>query len=110
MSNPIALPTGTSTFFFTDIKGSTRIWEKHPEAIQAALASHDCLLRESIEAFGGYVFKTVGDAFCAAFCTAFCTAHAALDAPWPSSAPCWTNTVAKRPSGCGQPCKPVTPS
>jgi len=76
MINPIALPTGTVTFLFTDIEGSTRMWEKHPEAMQTALIRHDMLLRENIEAFDGYVFKTVGDAFCAAFRTA----PAALDA------------------------------
>lgn len=64
------LPTGTVTFLFTDIEGSTQLWEQHPEAMKAALAQHDALLREAIEAHGGYVFKTVGDAFCAAFPTA----------------------------------------
>jgi class 3 adenylate cyclase len=61
------LPTGTITFLFTDIEGSTRLWEQHPEAMQAALARHDALLRQAIEAHGGHVFKTVGDQFCAAF-------------------------------------------
>src|SRR5438128_6675950 len=61
------LPTGTVTFLFTDIEGSTRLWEQHPEAMQAALARHDALLRHAIEAHGGHVFKTMGDQFCAAF-------------------------------------------
>ncbi len=65
-----SLPTGTVTFLFTDIEGSTRLWEQHPRAMQAAIARHDTLLREAIEQNGGYVFKTVGDAFCAAFPTA----------------------------------------
>ena len=64
------LPTGTITFFFTDIEGSTRLWEHHPEAMGAALQRHDSLLRSVIESKGGYVFKTVGDAFCAAFASA----------------------------------------
>src|SRR4051812_26336476 len=63
-------PTGTVTFLFTDIEGSTKRWERQPAAMQAALARHDALLRKAIEARGGYVFKTVGDAFCAAFATA----------------------------------------
>src|SRR3954453_10958254 len=63
-------PSGTITFLFTDIEGSTRLWEQHPRAMQTALALHDTLLREAIEEQGGYVFKTVGDAFCAAFPTA----------------------------------------
>jgi class 3 adenylate cyclase len=62
MSSP---PTGTVTFFFTDIEGSARLWERHPQAMQSALSRHDDILREAIEERGGYVFKTVGDAFCA---------------------------------------------
>jgi hypothetical protein len=49
------LPTGTMTFLFTDIEGSTRLWEQHPEAMQAALARHDVLLRQAIESHGGPV-------------------------------------------------------
>ena len=63
-------PTGTVTFLFTDIEGSTKLWEHNAQAMQAALARHDELLRSSIEERGGYVFKTVGDAFCCAFLTA----------------------------------------
>src|SRR5579864_7218039 len=75
-----ALPTGTVTFLFTDIEGSTQRWESHREAMKAAVAQHDALMRDAIEANGGYVFKTVGDAFCAAFPTAPAALHAALAA------------------------------
>jgi class 3 adenylate cyclase len=61
------LPSGTVTFLFTDIEGSTALWERHPTAMRAALARHDALLRETITGRGGYIFKTVGDAVCAAF-------------------------------------------
>src|SRR6184192_3773187 len=61
------LPTGTITFLFTDIEGSTKRWEQHPQAMRTALARHDDILRTCIEANDGYIFKTVGDAFCAAF-------------------------------------------
>jgi predicted ATPase/class 3 adenylate cyclase/Tfp pilus assembly protein PilF len=64
------LPTGTVTFLFTDIEGSTRLWEEHPMRMKAALARHDAILREAIAANGGYIFKRIGDAFCAAFDTA----------------------------------------
>src|SRR5437773_6529668 len=63
------LPSGTITFLFTDIEGSTRLWEEDPEGMRLALARHDALLRAAIEANGGHVFKTIGDAFCAAFAT-----------------------------------------
>ncbi|MCE7938501.1 MAG: hypothetical protein DYG90_07965, partial [Chloroflexi bacterium CFX6] len=72
------LPTGTVTFLFTDIAGSTRLWERHPDAMRGALARHDALVRSAIEAHGGHVFKTVGDAFCAAFQTAPAAVAAAL--------------------------------
>jgi class 3 adenylate cyclase len=65
-----SLPTGTVTFLFTDIEGSTKLWERSPRSMQRALARHDQILRDAIEERGGYVFKTVGDAFCCAFRTA----------------------------------------
>jgi predicted ATPase/class 3 adenylate cyclase len=71
-------PTGTLTFLFTDIEGSTKLWENNAPAMQAALARHDEILRGAIEEEGGYVFKTVGDAFCAAFPTAPDALDAAL--------------------------------
>jgi predicted ATPase/class 3 adenylate cyclase len=61
------LPSGTVTFLFTDIEGSTRLWEEHPAEMRAALAGHDTVLRSAIEGHGGYVFKTMGDAFDAVF-------------------------------------------
>ncbi|HKH38771.1 MAG TPA: adenylate/guanylate cyclase domain-containing protein, partial [Rubrobacter sp.] len=66
----VAPPSGTVTFLFTDIEGSSRMWEESPATMRAALARHDEILRSVIEAHGGHVFKTVGDAFCAAFSTA----------------------------------------
>jgi class 3 adenylate cyclase len=64
------VPSGTVTLLFTDIEGSTRLWERHPEAMADALRRHDELMRSTIESGGGFVFKTVGDAFCAAFARA----------------------------------------
>ncbi|MGQ0605160.1 MAG: ATP-binding protein [Anaerolineales bacterium] len=60
-------PTGTVTFLFTDIEGSTRLWEEQPEAMQAALAQHDALLRAAVEAHHGHIVKTTGDGCHAAF-------------------------------------------
>ncbi len=56
-------PTGTVAFLFTDIEGSTKMWERSSEAMRAALIRHDEILREAIATHGGYVFKTVGDSF-----------------------------------------------
>jgi predicted ATPase/class 3 adenylate cyclase len=72
-------PTGTVTFLFTDIEGSTKLWEDNAPAMQAALAHHDELLRWVVEERGGYVFKTVGDAFCCTFPTAPEALEAALE-------------------------------
>ncbi|MCW5882069.1 MAG: hypothetical protein KIS91_14155, partial [Anaerolineae bacterium] len=72
-------PTGTVTFLFTDIEGSTHLWEQFPAAMRVAVARHDALLRQTIEAHDGYVFKTLGDAFCAAFATATAALDAALE-------------------------------
>jgi predicted ATPase/class 3 adenylate cyclase len=71
-------PTGTVTFLFTDIEGSTKMWERDAATMQAALARHDEILQRAIEANGGYVFKTVGDAFCAAFVSTTDALDAAL--------------------------------
>jgi predicted ATPase/class 3 adenylate cyclase len=64
------LPSGTVTFLFTDIEGSTRLWQDHPDSMRDALARHDELVRGAIEAHGGHVVKTTGDGFHAAFATA----------------------------------------
>ncbi|HZO88686.1 MAG TPA: adenylate/guanylate cyclase domain-containing protein, partial [Chthonomonadaceae bacterium] len=74
------MDSGTLTFLFTDIEGSTRLWEQHPEAMRSALARHDVLLQEAIEQHSGHVFKTIGDAFCAAFDAAPSALAAALSA------------------------------
>ena len=72
-------PSGTVTFLFTDIEGSTARWEKYPDAMKVALPRHDAILSAAIAANDGYVFTTVGDAFCAAFSTASQALAAALD-------------------------------
>jgi class 3 adenylate cyclase len=55
------------TFLFTDIEGSTRLWQRYPEAMAGVIARHDALLRRAVEAQHGRVFKTVGDAVYAIF-------------------------------------------
>jgi predicted ATPase/class 3 adenylate cyclase len=64
----------------TDIEGSTRLWEEYPESMSTALRRHDELMRTAIEGAGGYVFKEVGDSFCAAFATASDAVRAAATA------------------------------
>jgi predicted ATPase/class 3 adenylate cyclase len=85
----MSLPGGTVTFLFTDIEGSTQLWEQHVEAMSGALARHEALLREAIEAHGGHVFKTMGDAVCAVFADAAEALTAALEAQRALSADAW---------------------
>ena len=74
------LPTGTVTFLFSDLEGSTRLWEQHPEAMKAALAGHDEILRKAVESHAGCVVKTTGDGMHAAFATAHDAIGAAVAA------------------------------
>jgi len=74
------LPTGTVTFVFTDIEGSTELWERFPEAMPEALARHDRIVRDTIAAHGGRVFKEVGDGIYGAFASAPDAVAAALAA------------------------------
>ena len=64
------LPTGTVTFLFTDLEGSTRLWEDYPQAMRGALARHDEILRGAVEGQGGVVVKSTGDGLHAAFASA----------------------------------------
>ena len=60
-------PRGTVTFLFTDLEGSTLLWNDHEAAMAAAVAGHDAILRNVFERAGGYVFTTAGDSFAVAF-------------------------------------------
>ncbi len=61
------LPTGIITFLYTDIQGSTPLWEQKPEAMKISMTRHHFLLRQAIESNGGIVFKIIGDAFFGVF-------------------------------------------
>jgi predicted ATPase/class 3 adenylate cyclase len=76
----VAPPTGTVTFLFTDIEGSTRLSQQYPDAMPALLARHHQILRENIEAQNGVVFQIIGDSFSAAFPSAGEALFAALGA------------------------------
>lgn len=87
----VGAPSGTVTFLFTDIEGSTRLWQHDEEAMRAALERHDSILRSAIDGHDGYVFSTGGDGFAAAFARAGNAVSVAMEAqrdlaaePWPS--------------------------
>ena len=73
-------PARTATFLFTDIQGSTRMWESDADAMRAALAIHDEVMRSVVEAHGGTVFKHTGDGVCAVFESVRDAIDAAVDA------------------------------
>ena len=90
----VGRPSGSVTFFFTDIEGSTQLWEAAPDPMRAALVVHDSIVREAIESEGGYIFSTGGDGFAAAFERAHDALAAAEKAQlalaserWPEGAP-----------------------
>jgi predicted ATPase/class 3 adenylate cyclase len=72
-------PTGTVTFLYTDIEGSTQLWKQYPQAMAVAHAHHDQILRAAIESNNGYVYQVIGDGFCAAFHTAGGALRAAVE-------------------------------
>src|SRR5262249_31660285 len=93
----LALPSGTVTFLFTDIEASTALWQRHAKAMPAALARHEAILRQAIETRGGVVFKTVGDAVCAAVATAPQALAAAPDAQRALNADSWDTLASPEP-------------
>jgi predicted ATPase/class 3 adenylate cyclase len=83
----------TKTFLFTDIEGSTRMWERAPETMRDALARHDELMRAAVERHGGTVFKTIGDAFCCVFERPDAALLAAIDAQRALAAEAWPEEI-----------------
>src|SRR5512138_274796 len=74
-----SLPSGTVTFLFTDIEGSTKLAQQYPDAMPALLARHRDILQQSIKSQNGYLFQVVGDSYSAAFHSASDALHAALE-------------------------------
>ncbi|HZO58826.1 MAG TPA: adenylate/guanylate cyclase domain-containing protein [Solirubrobacterales bacterium] len=84
----------TLTFLFTDIEGSTRLWEQHQKAMKLALERHDAIMRTAVESSRGQVVKTIGDGFMAVFDSAVDGVCACLGAqqdlvsePWGETGP-----------------------
>src|SRR5688572_19020194 len=90
------LPTGTVTFLFTDVEGSTRLWEEHPDQMREALVQHDAIIEFLAEQHGGRVVRPRGEGdsrFCVfARATDAAAAAAAIqralhDEAWPTPRP-----------------------
>src|SRR5436190_7635310 len=85
-------PRGNVTFLFTDIERSSQLWEMHPQTMGRALAQHDNLIRSALEEHKAYIFKTAGDAFCAAFGSAASAVRAAVAAQRNLASAAWEDT------------------
>ena len=83
-------PSGTVTFLFTDIEGSTKLSQQYPEAMPRLMAQHNEILTQSIQAHEGYVYEIAGDSFCGAFSSSIDAIHAALDAQQRLHHEAWT--------------------
>ena len=90
-----SLPTGTVTFLFTDIEGSTRLAQEFPDTWEAFRERHHAILRSAMVAHDGHVFQIVGDAFCVAFHTASDALRSALKSQIDLHANDWGNTPVK---------------
>jgi len=90
----LPLPSGTVTFLFTDIEGSTQHWAHNPQTMGPAIARHEGLLRAVMTAAGGVVFKTVGDAIYAAFASTLDAVQAALAGQRAIAAEPWDTSTA----------------
>jgi predicted ATPase/class 3 adenylate cyclase len=82
----------TLTFLFTDIEGSTSLWERFPDAMKDALKEHDAILQRAVAAFGGRVVKSTGDGTLAVFGGAFDAVGASLAAQHELAAASWPAT------------------
>jgi predicted ATPase/class 3 adenylate cyclase len=90
------VPSGTVTFLFSDVEGSTRLWDAHGEDMRRALAVHDKVVRGAFESAGGFVFATGGDGFGAAFSRASDAISASLAAQRGLAGQDWPGNVSLR--------------
>jgi predicted ATPase/class 3 adenylate cyclase len=86
------LESQTLTFLFTDVEGSTRLWEQHQQPMKDALERHDAILREAVESSNGQVVKTTGDGLIAVFYSAADGVSACLKAQHDLSREPWGQT------------------
>jgi len=89
------LPTGTVTFLFTDIEGSTKLAQEYPNKWESLRERHHAIMKSAMDAHNGYVFQIIGDAFCVAFHTANDSIHAAIDAQRKLQTENWGETPVK---------------
>ncbi len=85
----LSVPLGIVTFLFTDIEGSSLLWERSPDAMAAVIARHDQLLTSLCAEKNGYVFKRMGDGICVAFETPLSALTTAIRIQHALAIECW---------------------
>ncbi len=90
-----SLPSGTVTFLFTDIEGSTKLAQEYPDQWETLRAHHNTILRSAMDKYNGYVFQIIGDAVCVAFHSASDALNAALNAQWLLQNESWSPAAVK---------------
>jgi len=88
-------PTGTVTFLFTDIEGSTKFSQDFPDTLQSTLDRHHVIMQKAVESNNGFIFEIVGDAFCCAFEKADDAVKAACDAQINLANEKWVDAIIK---------------
>ncbi len=81
------------TLLFTDIVGSSKLWERHADSMEAALTAHDAIVRDAVERNNGAIFKNVGDACCCAFARPLDAVRAAVAAQRALRAHAWPTGI-----------------
>lgn len=89
------IPSGTVTFLFTDVEGSTVLAQSNQELLNSALSWHNEILSKSFQFYSGFIFRTVGDAFCCAFANASEAVSAAVEAQRKLCAVNWGEAIVK---------------
>src|SRR5215212_5735833 len=92
MGDQNQLPSGTVTFLFTDIEGSTKLAQRYPDRWEALRTRHHAILQFAMDACNGSVFQIIGDAFCVAFHTATDGFAAAIESQRKLRAELWDGT------------------
>ena len=85
------LPAGVVTYLFTDVEGSSALWERHPETMRQALALHDQMVDQQVQAHGGIVIRSrgEGDSFFAVFTSPHDAVVAAIALQWALCSAAW---------------------
>ena len=95
MGDQNQFPSGTVTFLFTDIEGSTKLAQEHRDRWEDLRARHHAILRSVMDVCNGFVFQIIGDAFCVAFHTAKEGLAAAIESQQKLQAETWDRTPVK---------------